>query len=110
MVIPVHVASNCNLERHPKSEPPNCDAPKFRSHRKHVCMLSYVQLFVTPWSIARQTPLSLGFSRQGDWSGWPCPPPGNLPDPGMEPTSPALAGGFFPAEPPGKRTMEYTQR
>ena len=68
MVIPVHVASNCNLQRHPKSEPPNCDAPKFRSHRKHVCMLSYVQLFVTPWSIARQTPLSLGFSRQEYWS------------------------------------------
>ena len=85
MVIPVHVASNCNLERHPKSEPPNCDAPKFRSHRKHVCMLSYVQLFVTPWSIARQTPLSLGFSRQGDWSGWPCPPPGIFQTQGSNP-------------------------
>ena len=55
---------------------------------------------------SHQTPLSLGFSRQGDWSGWPCPPLGDLPDPGMEPTSPALAGGFFSGEPPGKPTME----
>ena len=67
--------------------------------RKHVCMLSFfgcVQLFATLWTIAPQAPLSMGFSRQEYWSGLPCPPPGDLPDPGMEPkslSSLALAGG-----------------
>ena len=53
---------------------------------------------MTLWTVALQTPLSLGFSRQEYWRGLPCPPPGDLPDPGMEPksvTSPALAGRFF---------------
>ena len=57
-----------------------------------VCMLGYVQLFVTPWTVAHQAPLSMGFSRQESRS------PGDLPDPGVEPgslMSPALAGGFF---------------
>ena len=51
-----------------------------------------------PWTVARQAPLSMGFSRQEYWSGLPFPPPGNLPDPGIEPRSlisPTLAGGFF---------------
>ena len=56
---------------------------------------SRVQLFVTLWTIAHQAPLSMGFSRQEYWSVLPCPPPGDLPDPGMEPVSPALAGGLF---------------
>ena len=59
---------------------------------------SCVQLFVTLWSLAYQAPLSMGFSRQEYWSGLPCPPPEDLPDPGTELeslTSPALAGGFF---------------
>ena len=50
---------------------------------------SHVRLFATPWTIARQAPLSLGFSRQEYWSGLPCPPPGDLPDPGIEPRSPS---------------------
>ena len=50
---------------------------------------------VTPWTIAHQAPLSLGFSRQEWWSGLPSPPPGDLPDQGIETTSPELAGGFF---------------
>ena len=53
---------------------------------------------VTPWTAAHQAPLSMGFSRQEYWSGLPFPPPGALPDPGIEPTSfmsPALPGGFF---------------
>ena len=57
-------------------------------------------LFVTPWTVARQAPLSTGFPRQEYWSGLPCPPPGDLPDPGIEPSSPsspALARGFFAA-------------
>ena len=60
--------------------------------------LHHVQLFVTPWTVACQAPLSMGFSRQEYWSGLPCPPPGDLPDPGIKPASfisPALAGGFF---------------
>ena len=59
---------------------------------------SRVQLFATPWTVAHQAPLSMGFFRQKYWSGLPCPPPGDLPDPGMETVSllsPALAGGLF---------------
>ena len=51
--------------------------------------------FVTPWTVAHQAPLSMEFSRQEYWSGLPCPPSGDLPDPGIELMSPALAGGFF---------------
>ena len=61
-------------------------------------MLSHVQFFVTPWTVARQAPLSMGFSRQEYCSGLPCPPVGNLPNPGIKPmslASPALAGRFF---------------
>ena len=61
---------------------------------------SHIQLFVTLWTVAQQGPLSMGFSRQEYWSGLPCPPPGDLPDPGIEPASlmsPGLAGGFFTA-------------
>ena len=60
--------------------------------------LSRVRLFVTLWTVAHQAPLSMGFSRQEYWSGLPFPSPGDLPDPGIKPTSltsPALAGGFF---------------
>ena len=57
--------------------------------------LSRVQLFATPWTVASQAPLSMGFSRQRYWNGLPFPLLGNLPDPGIEPKSPALAGGFF---------------
>ena len=56
-------------------------------------MLSYfscVQLFATVWTVACQAPLSLGFSREEYWSGLPCPPPGDLPDPGIKPRSPEL--------------------
>ena len=51
--------------------------------------LSCVQLFATLWAVAHQAPLFMGFYRQEYWSGLPCPPPGNLPHPGMEPRSPA---------------------
>ena len=54
------------------------------------CQFSRVQLFAIPWTTARQVPLSLGFSRQEYWSGLPFPTPGDLPDPGIEPGSPAL--------------------
>ena len=58
-------------------------------------VLSDVQLFVTLWTIPHQPPLSMEFSRQEYWSGPPFPPPGDLPNPEMEPTFSALAGGFF---------------
>ena len=60
--------------------------------------------FVTPWAVAHQSPLSMGFPRQEYWSGFPSPfpSPRDLSDPGNEPTSPAQAGEFFTAEPPGK--------
>ena len=57
--------------------------------------------FVTPWTVAPQAPLSMGFPRQEYWSGLPFPSPGDLPNPGTEPVSPALAGGFFTTEPSG---------
>ena len=60
--------------------------------------LSRVGLFAAPWTVARQTPLSMGFSRQEHWGGLPCPPPGDLPDPGVGPVSllsPVSAGGLF---------------
>ena len=56
----------------------------------------------TPWTVARQVPLSMGFPRQECWSGLPFPSPGNLSNPRIEPMSPALAGGLFNTEPPGK--------
>ena len=59
---------------------------------------SHVRLFVTLWTVACQAPLYMGFSGQEYWSGLPCPPPEDLPDPGIEPKflmSPALAGGLF---------------
>ena len=69
--------------------------------KKYVCVLtcfSHVQLFATLWTVACQTPLSMGFSKQENWGGLPCPPPGDLPNPGIKPwslTPPALVGGFF---------------
>ena len=53
---------------------------------------------VTPWTVARQAPLSVGFSRQEYWSGLPFPSPGDLPDPGIKPRSPALQADSLPAE------------
>ena len=69
-----------------------------------MCVLSPVWLSETPWTVACQASLSMGFPRREYWSGLPFPSPGNLPDPGIEATYPALAGGFFTAEPPGKPT------
>ena len=57
---------------------------------------------VTPWTVARQAPMSMGFPRQEYWSGLPFPSPGDLPDPGFKPASPALASRFFTTERPGK--------
>ena len=63
-------------------------------------LLSHVRLFATPWTVAHQAPQSMEFSRQEHWSGLPCPSPGYLADPGIEPGSPALWVDSLPSEPP----------
>ena len=63
--------------------------------------------FVTPWTRACQTPLSIGFLRQEYWSGMPFPSPGDIPDPGIEPEPATLAGGFYITEPPWKPISMY---
>ena len=73
-------------------------------------LLSPVQTFASPQTVSPQTPLSKEFSGQEYWSGLPFPTPGDLPDPGIKPgppAFPALAGGFFIAEPPGKHVFCY---
>ena len=79
------------------------------------CALSCVQLYVTPWTVAHQVPLPMGFSRQDYWSRLPFPSPGDLPNPGiktMSPVAPAQAGRFFTTEPPGKprRFLRITKK
>ena len=66
--------------------------------------------FVTPWTVACQAPLSMGFPRQEHCTGLPFPSPGDLPDPGIEPRSPAWVGRFFITEPPGKPCINTTRR
>ena len=63
-----------------------------------VLLLSHVRLFVTPWTVACQAPLSIGFSRQEYWSRLPFSSPGDLPNPGIEPWSPALQADSLPTE------------
>ena len=73
-----------------------------------VYAISHVQLFATSWTGAHKAPLSMGVSRQEYGNGLPFPPPGNLPNPGSEPTSPvalALAGRLFATEPPGRNKV-----
>ena len=65
--------------------------------------------FVIPWTVAHQAPLFMGFSRQEYWSGLPFPHPGDISNPGIEPESSALAGGFFTTEPPGKPQIGQNQ-
>ena len=66
--------------------------------------LSHVRLFAIPWSVVYQASLSMGFSRQEYWNGLPFPSLGNLPDPGIDPRSPALQADALPSEPPGNTT------
>ena len=68
--------------------------------------LSRVRLSVTPWTVAHQAPPSMGFSRQEHWSGLPFPSPGDLPNPGIKPRSPALQADTLTSEPPGKSYRE----
>ena len=67
----------------------------FLNHKVKVKLLSHVQLFATPWTIAHQAPPSMKFSRQEYWSALPFPSPGDLPDPGIKPRSSALWADAF---------------
>ena len=83
------------------------EQPELRIYiKRHICVraqpLSPVRLFATPWPATQQAPLSTGFPRQVYWSRLPFSSPADLPDSGMEPASPALAGRLFTTEPPGK--------
>ena len=80
------------LHHHPQPSPQNLPL-------LHAQALSRVRLFATPWTLAHQVPLPMAFPRQGYWRGLPCPSPRDFSTPGMEPTSPALAGRFFTSEP-----------
>ena len=70
------------------------------NHQSEVKSLSRVRLFATPWTVAYQAPLSVGFSRQEYWSGLPFPSPGDLPNPAIKPGSPALEADALTSEPP----------
>ena len=84
----------------PLSQPPTpARTPAFPSLPP---VLSRSGLFATLWAVAYQAPLSMQFSRQEDYSGLPFPTPGDLPNPGIKPTSPALAGGFLTTQLPAK--------
>ena len=75
--------------------------------RKRSRSLSGVRRFATPWTVAYQAPPSMGFPRQECCSGLPFPSPGDLPNPGIEPRSPALQADVLPSEPPGKHMHTY---
>ena len=80
----------------------NCQCWKSAMVKVKVKLLSCVQLSATPWTVAYQASLSMGFSRQEYWSGLPFPSPGDLPDLGIKPRSPALEADALTSEPPGK--------
>ena len=81
----------------------------YKSKESKVKSLSHVQLFATPWTVAYQAPPSMGFSRQEYWSGLQFPSPGVLPNPGIEPRSPALQADAFPSEPPAATAAKSLQ-
>ena len=83
------------MDRTELTKSPFIDLSKVKS-------LSLVRLFATPWTVAYQAPLSMGFSRQEYWSGLPFPSPEDLPDPGIKPQPPALQTDTLLSEPPGK--------
>ena len=83
------------------------------NHKERSESVSHVQLSATPWTVACQPSLSMGFSRQEYWSGLPYPPPGDLSDPGIEPVSLCLLhwqAGSLPLVPPGKPTRYFTHQ
>ena len=111
-IFPIQGSNLCLL--HWQADSFSTESPRKPQRMECACVLSCfscVQLFVTQWTIAHQAPLSLGFSRQEYWSGLPCPPPGDIPDPELKLapfTSPAQAGRFFTASATWEpQRMEY---
>ena len=111
-IFPIQGSNLCLL--HWQADSFSTESPRKPQRMVCACVLSCfscVQLFVTQWTIAHQAPLSLGFSRQEYWSGLPCPPPGDIPDPELKLapfTSPAQAGRFFTASATWEpQRMEY---
>ena len=104
----VHRVGDAIQPSHPLSSPspPVFNLSHHQKKRKKVKSFSCVWLFVTPWTVAYQAPLSMEFSRQEYWSGLPFPSPGDLPNPGIEPGSPALQADTLPSEPPGNQFFE----
>ena len=81
------------------------EGQEFKEGHACACVLScfsHVRLFATPWTVAGQVPLSIGFSGKEYWSGLSCPPPGDLPDPEIKPVSPASLADSLPTESPRK--------
>ena len=94
--------------RKPEASRPACSSGVTWAHCVRVCLSC--PTLVTPWTVARQAPGTMEFSRQEYWSGLPFPIPGDLPNPGIEPTSlasPARAGGSFTTAPPGKPLWDH---
>ena len=94
-----HLTSRCICHCRSSSISAPCPHPPWITM---LSLISHVRLCVTPWTIVCKAPLSMGFSRQEYWSGLPCPPPGDLPDTGIEPGSSALQADYLPCEPSGK--------
>ena len=111
----VHQVSDAIQPSPPLSSPspPPLNLSQHQGLFKRVSSSHQVAKVLDPYRLnkAHQAPLPMGFSRQEYWSGLPCPPPGDLPDPvikPMSPVTPALAGGFFTTEPPGKPHLYVT--
>ena len=102
----------CRMSIKRQSNNEGWTSPVVQWLRIHLRGVQSVRLFGTPWTVAGQAPLSTGFPRQEYWSRLPFPTPGNLPDPGTEPTSlasPALAGGFFTTLLPPRKQGTWVQ-
>ena len=76
--------------------------------KKVKVLVCCVRVFVTPWTVVHQALLFIGVPRQEYWSGLPCPPPGDLPDLGIKPGSPAFQADALTSEPPGKPLVQYS--
>ena len=97
-----HQRKNKQAKTKHKSHPRGSSHKPLCQSWSEVKSLNSVRLFVTPWTVAYQALLSMGFSRQEYWSGLPFLSPGDLPNPGIEPRSPALQKDTLPSEPRGK--------
>ena len=106
----LRVGASGNREPGPNTWPAEHEVPSLPHDASASCAesLSHVRLFATPQTVAPQAPLSMGFPRQEYWSGWPFPSPGDLPNPWIDLTSPALQADSLPLTPPGKLTFSRT--